>query len=390
MISGGIREGTPVSSNTEFHTVSVRKNGRMSTSVKRRLVLVTGAGASRHFGHGDRPLPLMADWSDALVKALNRSEPNLADTIGLRSGLSGEEFEEALGAFLRWTQTFDATQRFLQVGRAAGGGLVNEVPSWLHRARERSRIIIEAINSSLWSEFGLDKVDESKAVDTYRRLFQALDALPSGSTQLFSATTNYDRSGEVVFSEIGFTAKTGARGRTGRTQHLDVEAIEVWDDPSPVPHIHLHGAVGWYRDQDGRIRIQPADEEYDNRRTPAVLHPDPNKDPVGDVEVGVHTLWQKLSEALDKATHVLLLGHSLHDRPLLDALAQASRDARFAVCFHEDRDGIQATLNSHDVFQRSDINVSYIAMDFRPEHDFAQVSEWVNGSHIRKDGTSWR
>lgn len=363
----------------------------MSTSVKRRLVLVTGAGASRHFGEGDRPLPLMADWSDALVTALNRSESDLADTIGLRSGLSGEEFEEALGAFLRWTQTFDATRRFLRVGRAAGGGLDNEVPSWLIRARERSQIIIEAINSSLWSEFGLNRVDESKAVDTYGQLFKALDALPGGSTQLFSATTNYDRSGEVALSEIGFTANTGARGGPGRTQHLDVEAIEVWGDLSTVPHIHLHGAVGWYRERGGGIRVNPADEEYDNRRTPAVLHPDPNKDPVGDVEVGVHTLWAKLAEALDSATDVLVLGHSLHDAALLDALARRARQSmRFAFCFHRDREAIEAALNAHDVFGTPNVEVSYISMDFRPEHDFVQVKEWINGSHIRKDGSTWK
>lgn len=362
----------------------------MSESVERRLVLVTGAGASRQFGEGGRPLPLMADWSDALVTALDRSEPKLADTIGLRSGLRGEEFEEALGAFLRWTQTLDATERFLQVGRAEGGGLENEVPSWLVRARQRSQVIIEAINSSLWSEFGLNRVDESKAVNTYGQLFKALDALPGGSTRLFSATTNYDRSGEVALSGVGFTGDTGARGGPGRTQRLDVEAIEVWGAPSTVPHIHLHGAVGWYREPGG-IRINPADEEYDNRRTPAVLYPDPKKDPVGDVEAGVHTLWSKLDDALHSATDVLVLGHSLHDAALLDALARcAQQPTRFAFSFHRDCEAIRAALKAHDVFGTPNVNVSYITMDFRPEHDFAQVKKWINGSHIRKDGSAWK
>ena len=34
------------------------------------LVMVTGAGASRDFGVNGVKLPLMGDWSDALVKKL--------------------------------------------------------------------------------------------------------------------------------------------------------------------------------------------------------------------------------------------------------------------------------------------------------------------------------
>lgn len=364
----------------------------MTTSVKRRLVLITGAGASRHFGEGDRPLPLMADWCDALVTALNRSEPALADTIGLRLGLSGQEFEEALGAFLRWSQTFDTIERFVQVGRSRyDQPISSEVRAWLASAPKRSAMIVRVINSSLWSEFGLNRVDESKGVASYGQLFKALDALPGGSSQLFSATTNYDRSGEVALSGIGFAADVGAQERPGRTRRLNVEAIEPWGDPSTVPHLHLHGAVGWYRDPGLGIRVQPADEEYDDRRTPAVLYPDPNKDPLGDVELGVHTLWAKLNEALDAATHVLVLGHSLHDAALLNALARcAHQRTRFAFCFHRAAKAVQTALNEHEVFRRAGIDVSLIPMDFQPEHDFTQATEWINGSHIRKDGSAWK
>lgn len=52
----------------------------MSTSAERRLVLVTGAGASVQFGTEDRPLPLMNGWSDALVDALNDQESGRAST----------------------------------------------------------------------------------------------------------------------------------------------------------------------------------------------------------------------------------------------------------------------------------------------------------------------
>ena len=147
----------------------------MSASAERRLVLVTGAGASVHFGTDDRPLPLMSGWSDALVDALDAREQTLAGTIGLRRGLSGEEFEECLGAFLRWTQTLDATKRFKSVGRQdPDTPLTSEIPTWLARAERRTAVIIKAINASLWNEFGLARVDDLKAADTYKELFEAL------------------------------------------------------------------------------------------------------------------------------------------------------------------------------------------------------------------------
>jgi len=37
------------------------------------LVLVTGAGASREFGLQGKPLPLMADWSEAIIKKLTQA-----------------------------------------------------------------------------------------------------------------------------------------------------------------------------------------------------------------------------------------------------------------------------------------------------------------------------
>lgn len=364
----------------------------MSASAERRLLLVTGAGASVHFGTDDRPLPLMNGWSDALVDALNDREATLASTIKLQKGLSGEDFEEALGAFLRWTQTFDATQRFIHVGRQrADIGASGEVSTWLTIARQRSRTIVQAINSSLWDEFGLGRVDDTKATNTYRQLFEALDAPPGGSTRLFSATTNYDRSGEAVLSEVGFTADTGARGRPGRTQRLDVDQIDVWGDPSTVPHLHLHGAVGWYRDQGGGIRVQPADDEYDDRRTPAVLYPDPDKDPLGETEVGVHLLWRKFNNALESASHVLVLGHSLHDSALVNALAGClTQQTRLAFCFHQDAKRVQKALKRHGVFRTHQGDVSFIPMDFQPGYDFAGVKEWIEGSHIRIDGTARR
>jgi hypothetical protein len=361
----------------------------MADSTQHQVVLITGAGASVHFGTDGRRLPLMADWSNELVKALNRAEPGLAGTLDLRTGLKGDEFEEVLGAFLRWTQTFDATERFMKVGRRGPDTPISsEIVAWLSLARERTKTIVRAVNESLWREFGLDRVDTAMATITYQGLLKALRAYPgNGPTALFSATTNYDRSGEVALGELDFSVDIGTRPVRGRTEYLDLDAIQPWADPMTVPHLHLHGAVGWYRDPERGIRVDPADREYDTRLTPAVLYPDPEKDPLGEGEVGVNALWNKFADALESATDVLVLGHSLHDRPLLDALLQHSgRNTRFAFTFHHDAEPIEERLNSHrSAFANRE--VSLISMDFQPTQNFDRVRAWIDGGLVRKDGT---
>src|SRR5205807_10196964 len=64
------------------------------------LVLVTGAGASRDLGVGEKKIPLMDEWSDHLVKRLAESGVNHVQLTGLKAGLGSMEFEERLGRFL--------------------------------------------------------------------------------------------------------------------------------------------------------------------------------------------------------------------------------------------------------------------------------------------------
>jgi hypothetical protein len=61
--------------------------------------------------------------------------------------------------------------------------------------------------------------------------------------------------------------------------------------------------------------------------------PDPEKDPSRDA--GVQALWEELAEALRRASHVLVAGHSLNDRVLTEALLQAQeRGSRVGVTVH--------------------------------------------------------
>ncbi len=357
-----------------------------------KLVLITGAGASTNFGANGRNLPLMAGWSDALVTAFDETEPDLATTLGLHPGLEGQAFEEVLGTFLRWTQTLEATKRFIQVGRPNERSPVpDEVATWLVRARQRITTIVQTINKSLWREFGLNRVDTFAAADTYLELLKALRALPVSTgleTALFSATTNYDRSAEAALTDLEFHVDTGARATRGRTERLDFDAVQPWVDVRRVPHLYLHGAVGWYRDPErGGIRVDPADRPYDDRLTPAVLYPDPEKDPLGDGETGVTALWDKFKEALGSATHVLVLGHSLHDGPLLKALSEATDgQTRLAFTFHGDSAPIEERL-SHYGLARPDRPLSLVDMNFQAKHDFRPLRAWIDGGLVRKDGT---
>lgn len=365
-------------------------------SAKRRLVLITGAGASRNFGRGEGrvivgrqdgpPLPLMADWSNRLVATLDAGEKGLALAIGLRPDMDGEEFEEALGQFLKWTQAPPSTGPFRQLDRDRDSQL-------------RVKKIIRLVNQSLWREFGWSRINSGRASETYGKLLGALDALPplgagpeKVSTRLFSATTNYDSSGERALTSLGLTPDIGQQHEEfGQTPYLKPDHIVPWSESLRVPHLHLHGAVGWYREFGSDIRIIPPteprisihylDQPYDDRLSPAILYPDPRKDPF-DVQLGVHTLWRKLNEALKTATHVLVIGHSLHDRPLLDALAEsakAGRQIRFAFCYYRDPRSLETVLSNDPTFSRPSVDVELVAMDFQPQCDFDELERWING-----------
>ncbi len=65
------------------------------------LLLITGAGASREFGKNNQPMPLMGDWVNALVGKLFKTNHAYLEASGLRKDMTGPEFEEQLGLFLR-------------------------------------------------------------------------------------------------------------------------------------------------------------------------------------------------------------------------------------------------------------------------------------------------
>jgi len=352
----------------------------MSPESKKKLVLITGAGASTFLGRKDQSLPMMGQWSDAIIGALDKVERNLAEGVHLVQGLSSEAFERTLGEFLQLQRTLPLIESYQSLGTAGDPrSRAGHFGEWWTQITRRIPQVTLCINETLWHEFGLDRIDPAAAVSAYRGLTVALGAAPGTGTQIFSATTNYDRSAELAWHELGYSCDDGGREATaGATKYLAVEGINPWLSDRIIPHLHLHGAVGWYRQTNGAIRIEPADREFDNRSVPAVLYPDPDKDPYSESN-GVRAIWNKFEEALASATHILVLGHSLHDRPLLAALAeQAHRDSvRFAFTYLNDEQSIRSLLGETALGNQS-ADVVTLPVLFGPDASLGVISEWIN------------
>jgi hypothetical protein len=292
-----------------------------------RCVIVTGAGASRELGKA-QPLPLMGDWAGALRDELNGRVQGLADAIGLRDGMSGQDFERALGTVLRWNDLWPLNEQF----RGLGADPIGEIPRGVRTAHrlegERLQEIMDGINESLFSMFSAAKIDEDLAIDAYGNLLEIL----GNPDDLIVVTTNYDPAAEIALTGLGRNPDTGFDRPPGRAPTLNPHGLvrSVRQRPDAVGVLHLHGAVGWYENE-GVVYEQHQDQPFnDTLGRPVVLYPDPNKDPTRDALV--QALWVEFDEALEDATHVLVLGHSLHDPALVAKLRVAAQSSNVAVC----------------------------------------------------------
>jgi len=303
-------------------------NQRVYDSPPMNLVLVTGAGASRNLGLADEVMPLMPDWSNQLCEALDAREAKLAASCHLKPGLSAEEFEENLGLLLRWAQVIDLHERFEGLGGPNPGEVWGQVQDARANTRRRVETVMEAINSTLYDQFGLRRVEDQKAKEAYNALLGSL-----GDAPMAVATTNYDRAGEVGLEELGVPVDTGFRGSHGRTPTLQPIGI-VENRREKTPFLHLHGAVGWY-EKAGDVFDLYADLPYNpSLGTPVVLYPDPEKDPTSDAVVS--ELWAEFRAALGQADRVFVIGHSLHDPALVRELSSVAREKKVAVSHRSD------------------------------------------------------
>lgn len=297
------------------------------------LVIVAGAGASHEFGISGSKVPLMSTWSDALVDKISERSWSYLEATGLEKGLDGPTFEQRLGAFLRLATALPQIEQVLKPSlefQAPPTGLSEQsLREWQRVTLYHVNEITHLVRDSLYENFSPVRMDLDKATQAYRELFQQLGI--AGTESLVYATTNYDVVGEQVIERMGGLPDCGEqRGLVNKSEaQLRVDGL-LDGMPRYVPVLHLHGRIGWY--QRSNTASYSSDINAHNRDggVPILMLPDPDK--VYDTDPNITSLWTQFEEALRRAKRVLVLGHSLHDRPLIDALRRnVSPGERVAV-----------------------------------------------------------
>ncbi len=132
---------------------------------------------------------------------------------------------------------------------------------------------------------------------------------------------------------LGFLPELGEVSTDWQVEReLRVEPSLLGSMPRNVPVLHLHGKVGWFR-RDGRPRSTVPNERFEPvAGPPIVMLPDLEKDYAADPII--ESLWRQFEDALRRARRVFILGHSLHDEALIEALTQnLERLDRVAVTY---------------------------------------------------------
>lgn len=307
-----------------------------------RLLLITGAGASRDLNKQNMPpISLMCDWARALTDHLGAP---LSTLLGLEAVGSGQKFEARLGEIAHWLQLKAMNMGFAPMTSGTDDGedeLARAFRRALESASERGRRLEHGLDVTLFEQFGPHRFDTDSAAEAYDSLLLTVceGEYPEA---LICATTNYDRSLELALEDLRMTARTGFRYSPVRQAILDADGLGVFEKRPAL--LYLHGAVGWYRDDAGGILAYPANEPYrPEHGRPAVLYPSPNKSVEDSV---VHDIWREFDAALSEATHVLVLGHSLGDAHLVNRLRVSRVPTAITVHTPDDRRKAEAGLGS--------------------------------------------
>jgi hypothetical protein len=301
-------------------------------SIERDLdyVLVTGAGASVPFGLNNTRLAAMAEWAEALVTKLNTGATGYFGATGLYPTMGATQFEAQLGRFLNqvtaFTQIKDvvaASKQFAVSGHTGAQQLNTEglLEAWYENTKGHLGRIVDLTHESLYEQFAEPAWDPARAQSAYGDLLQALGINPS--SRWVYATTNYDRIGETAVQLLGMNPDWGEPPQTGNAGERPIEVDRLIDGiPRYVPVLHLHGRVGWFRRLDfseaSAIYSTPATRYQAGFGVPIVMLPDPNK--AYDSDPIINSLWTQFIQSLRRAKRVFVLGHSLNDRQVLEAI----------------------------------------------------------------------
>jgi hypothetical protein len=291
------------------------------------FVVVTGAGASTALGAAGSRLPMMGEWCNALVQKL--LEQNYLAPTGLYKSMEPMQFEDQLGRFLRQVTAFSQVKEIVSTSvhfpEASGTSALSTtgvLDSWYSNTKAHLARIVEQIHVCLYEQFAEPRYDPQLARDSYHDLFEALRITPG--TNWVYATTNYDILGETALGLLGFKPDWGDVSSAENVSERQVAVDGLIEGlPRFTPVLHIHGRVGWYRRDLGNgptVYSAPVTRHQPGFGIPIVMLPDPDK--AYDSDPIINSLWLQFIDALKRANRVFVLGHSLNDT----VLAQALRD----------------------------------------------------------------
>jgi hypothetical protein len=329
---------------------------------------------------------MMAEWSNKLVKKIGAGGSVDLNLIGLRQGLSGEEFEQTLGDFLRRVDAFREIEPL--IGPSAKlSNVPAEVRSegtlakWHLTTLTGLTGITKHLHESLFEEFSSKRINADASAQAYGQLLRKLGI--DERSILVYATTNYDMRGELALKYLGRRPDDGQLVElTGSASDppLDVDNL-LTGLPRYTPILHLHGRVGWYRRPGGMVYATNASSHQDGFGTPIVMLPDPNK--VYDGDDIINTLWHTFLAALERAKRVFVLGHSLNDTQLIEALRQHVEPlSRIGVAVLSDKAG-QESESGRQLGERVKTELpqaGLIPVCFDPEPFIGEeeLSDWLS------------
>jgi hypothetical protein len=191
---------------------------------------------------------------------------------------------------------------------------------WHRTSLNHLHEIVQDIYRVTFDSFNIGRVTVVAAATAYGNLLTAL-GLRQGH-HVVVATTNYDQVVEHALTHAGWRPDAGDPRYTD-TAEPPVTVDRLLDGmPGNVPVLHLHGRLGWYRRPASETVYSTDTRRHDpNFGLPVLVLPDPQKSYAGDS--AITSLWEQLEEALRRAKRVLILGHSLNDTKLLDAIRRS-------------------------------------------------------------------
>jgi hypothetical protein len=316
------------------------------------LVLVTGAGSSRSFG-AERLFPLMPDFADAIrsnvVGTPNTNTMVMNSILLLPKGMNGPDFEETLGRFLRQAQAFRTMAPLIkpsldlfQIDHSLKGIMPSgqsALEQWHQLMLFTIDEMIELLNQTLFELFA-SRINASAAASGYEWLLRQL-GITSASSSFVYATTNYDIVGEQALTDLGYNVDWG---RPPQLANASPDAVVKVDRlierlPGIVPVLHLHGRVNWYVGPDGQVRDFIAYNYNKEWGVPVVVWPDDTKDAsTYAVQPIIDSLWSQFRQTVTRARKVLVLGHSLNDPFLIQALSVVPEERLAVTVYPEGSD----------------------------------------------------